>query len=1385
MKKYLLQTALFLTAFFLTFLSGYSQAPSKSQPEPWAFRRTFIENKGQFDRKGKAPCNDILYAIDLGSMDVFFTRTGIAYRIDSLYKNPTRKKGDSTKPKRLWKTQLIEMKWENANPNVQVVASGVTNDYHNYGMLKPDRSKVYSIDNVKAYTKLTYKNLYPGVDLEYTYHPVSGFKYSLILHRGADLTKIKMKYSDQAKIALNAEKQITIATLKGEIIEHSPVSFYSDNNAQKITSRFVLSNNTVSFELDKANFNRDIVIDPWVQTPALANSNGVWECETDKLGNVYVIGGDMPMKLLKYGPAGGAPIWTYSTPWDTANNWLGTLATDSVGNSFITSGSSAAIQQINSGGGLVWNANGGAMDEYWIVTFNCDQTKLVVGGTRLNPIFIDQSHGVIFDINKSNGSVLNYLNVAGVRPNFIISEANEVRALSSSKNSRYYYLTLDTIGAINQNMTLCPTGSTIFAKSSTYEFAYKSENFRPNNGNSGIMAIRGNDQFVYTQNGTSVHKRDMTTGAIITTAAIPGGSNTTMLGFNQPGNCGVALDNCGNVYIGSADRVIKYDANLNVLQSSAILPFAVYDVAIGTAGNVIVCGATGNSSSTSRTGYVQSISMTACTPFTLVCCNASMCPAGPFCASDPAFQLVVEQAGGTFSGPGVSPTGLFTPATAGVGTHILTYTLPCGSSSITVVVNSCATLNVCQSAGSIFVSGGSGPYQWQNFTVTQNCSGCAIQALCLPPGCETNDTTWTTFASGASITIPGTFPIRVIDNGGSTLFISGVGSIPPCTACTTSVNSPTICSGQTATLTATGATNYSWSNGGVTSSIQVSPTVTTTYTVTGTTGACTDTETCVVTVTASPTVTVTPNPVTICSGETVTLTASGATTYTWTPGTGLSGTTGAVVNANPVTSITYTVSGTTSGCTGTTTVPVTVTSAIVANAGNDTTICQGTSANLIATGGSSYAWSPATGLSCTNCQNPIATPTVTTTYTVTVSSGSCTPATDVVVVTVGSSPAITITPNPVTICPGSSETLVASGATNFTWSPSTGLNTTTGNTVIANPAVTTTYTVTGTTGSCTGTTTVVVTVSSVLAISVNSPVICAGGSATLTASGGTTYAWNTGATTNPIIVSPATTTTYSVTGTTSGCSGSSTCVVTVNQIPVPTITGDTLVCSGSTTILTATGGTTYLWSTSATTASITVNPLTVTTYTVTVSNGPCYATEDITVSTLPNPTANAGNDTTITLGASAQLSGSGGVTYAWSPATGLSCTDCANPVATPSVTTTYTLVVTGANGCTHADIVIVSVEIQCGEVFIPNAFSPNNDGQNDLECVFGNCITEIRFAIFDRWGEKVFETTDPVICWDGKYKGEFMNSGVFVYYMKATLLTGEEIERQGNITLFR
>jgi gliding motility-associated-like protein len=168
------------------------------------------------------------------------------------------------------------------------------------------------------------------------------------------------------------------------------------------------------------------------------------------------------------------------------------------------------------------------------------------------------------------------------------------------------------------------------------------------------------------------------------------------------------------------------------------------------------------------------------------------------------------------------------------------------------------------------------------------------------------------------------------------------------------------------------------------------------------------------------------------------------------------------------------------------------------------------------------------------------------------------------------------------------------------------------------------------------------------------------------------------------------------------------------------------------------------------------------------------------------PVVNAGPGGTIQTGSSFQLNASSnGSGFSWSPSAGLTSATILNPVASPSSTTTYVLTATGLNGCSSIDSTTITVETPCGKLFVPTAFSPNADGHNDVECVLGDCISILHFAIYDRWGEKVFETNNTGECWDGSYKGKIMNTATFVYYLKATLQSGEEISQKGNINLIR
>jgi hypothetical protein len=407
---------------------------------------------------------------------------------------------------------------------------------------------------------------------------------------------------------------------------------------------------------------------------------------------------------------------------------------------------------------------------------------------------------------------------------------------------------------------------------------------------------------------------------------------------------------------------------------------------------------------------------------------------------------------------------------------------------------------------------------------------------------------------------------------------------------------------------------------------------------------------------------------------------------------------------------TYTVTVTDSkNCTATSTVTLTNTGTSPTVTVNSPTvaICNGTSTTLTLTGsGTSYTWAPSSGLSTTTGTNVVASPTATTIYTITATLGSCIAQAATSSVTVNPTPTLTVNSPTVAICNGNSTTLTVTGSgTTFSWTPSTGLSATTGTNVVASPTTTIVYTVTATLGSCTAQTTSTITVNPTPTLTVNSPTvaICNGNSTTLTTTGnGTTYSWtpSTGlsATTGTnVVASPTATTIYTVTATFGSCTGIATSTVTVNSLPTLTVTlSSNAICIGGTSTFTATGASTYTWSpgSSLNTTSgtpVTATPTTTTTYSISgIDANSCVNTTTFVVTVNPLPTINVAANprpAIYSTGGSVTVTASGASTYTWSPPNGLNTTTSATVIASPTVTTIYTVTATDANTCVNTQTI--------------------------------------------------------------------------------------------------
>jgi len=558
---------------------------------------------------------------------------------------------------------------------------------------------------------------------------------------------------------------------------------------------------------------------------------------------------------------------------------------------------------------------------------------------------------------------------------------------------------------------------------------------------------------------------------------------------------------------------------------------------------------------------------------------------------------------------------------------------------------------------------------------------------------------------GGSSLVPVGFSCAGNHAGNGALSITYTGGVGVATAS----NGGPYCAGQTIQLNSTGGPPYNWSGpGGYTSTTQnpTRPTSTVAmsgvYTVTVGSGGCTATATTNVVVNPSPTVTV--NSATICPGSSATLTASGATSYNWSPSTGLSGTTGPSVTANPASTTTYTVVGTTGTCTNAATAVVTV-GGVIAPTVNSPTICLGNSVTLTATGGTTYNWSPGTGLSSTSGATVTANPSTTTVYTITAASGSCS-GTTTSTVTVVNNPTVTVAS--ATICAGNSTPLTANGATTYAWSPATGLSATTGSNVNANPGSTTTYTITGTIGTCTDVTTATVNVNPLPVVTVGSNTPCVNQALNLSSSGGTSYSWSgpnafSSTQQNPTITgsTQSNSGSYAVIVTdANSCVSSGTVSVTVNPLPVVTANGAT-VCVGATINLSSTGGVSYSWSGPNLYSSNQQNPSITSAatnmsgnyaVTVTDANG-CSNANIASVTVNPSLIISASNNSPICQNGTLNLTASTGVSWSWSGPNGFgSMIQNPNIAMVPvNATGTYTVVGTDANGCQGTATTMVTV----------------------------------------------------------------------------------------------
>lgn len=578
------------------------------------------------------------------------------------------------------------------------------------------------------------------------------------------------------------------------------------------------------------------------------------------------------------------------------------------------------------------------------------------------------------------------------------------------------------------------------------------------------------------------------------------------------------------------------------------------------------------------------------------------------------------------------------------------YSLPAVTASVTNAV-------ICSGYSTSLYGGGALSYSWTG-GITDN--------LAFTPGSGNTYTVTGTDANGCQNTA-----VRSIT----------VNALPLVAANSTTA---ALCVGNPVSLFGSGANTYLWT-GGISNNVPFSPTLSSTYTVTGTdANGCQNTASVSITVHALPLVVANSSTSSVCMGYTATLFGSGAASYVWT---------GGIINNtgfSPTITASYTVTGTdANGCQNTAMKTITVyTLPVVAANTSSAVICFGNTTMLFGSGANSYSW---TG-GITN--NLAFAPSATNTYTVTGTDLNGCQNTASKTITVNALPIVTASVTNAAFCYGGSTTLYGNGASSYIWTDGVLNNT------AFTPTVTTSYTVTGTdANSCQNSAvkTVIVYTLPNVGIVASSSAVCMGNTLSLNGAGANTYTW-TGGITNGSVFSPSITNTYSVVGTNTltGCTSTNNANITVTVNPLPTVTAlssnNGFCIPGGTQLQGAGNASTYTWTGGVTDwVPITLTVTTTFTVTGTIASTGCYNKASITVTVYPRPTVTANvTQSIICQGEPTTFYGAGADVYSWSG----NFQVYNNVPAYPQNWSTYFLVGTNTlTGCTSTNLASVSITV--------------------------------------------------------------------------------------------
>jgi gliding motility-associated-like protein len=590
---------------------------------------SFIENIGQYGKTMPTyeKLGNLLFGYEGNDMPVFFTKKGLIHlqrkeeSISRKEKERLEKQGISEEEiehKKNITDRVITMEWIGANDNVEIIKEEKTYDYHTYGLLT---------EKAWGYKKITYKNLYNGIDLVYSFtdnsqgaaHNKIGFEYALIIKAGADASTIKMKYGGDVKsINTNEKRSLIVSSDINSIEESLPISFYNTDasNTKRIKIDYVVKKNMVAFSFEHGyDAKKEITIDPFISSTI--NLSGLFagkakDVDYDYEGNIYVTGGgDLGnCKLAKYNSS-GVLQWTFNgllptINWQFGLNYGGWVVEKISGSIYIGNGLK------NVGGTRIVRINAAGLYDNFVTTANTNFTecwKIYWSCNNGNPQILVAGGGLFSNINfatitppSTNLSSLNITGLSGAAQDIsdLIADPtnNELYCIFASTFTNCAVFNPLINNWIYKNGYPYSAASNIWKVPSGYDVMCEGKNrpyLLPANGDSenstNFLALNSN--YLFYWDGKNLQAYNKATGAPAGSPIIT--SNTAKM------HGGIIADACNNVFVGDANGTIKVynfnGTNFNDAPADILITGyssnAVYDLVYDEAKNLLYASGDG------------------------------------------------------------------------------------------------------------------------------------------------------------------------------------------------------------------------------------------------------------------------------------------------------------------------------------------------------------------------------------------------------------------------------------------------------------------------------------------------------------------------------------------------------------------------------------------------------------------------------------------------------------------------------------------------------------------------------------------------------------------------------------------------------------------------